>query len=370
MRPDGGQSPAAWTNSQSVASTVAVSSARGVLSARQAVERLRELTESGGLEALWVVDRQSGELLSPEARGLFAALPAVTPATAPEELVEAGLLTAIPSGLRQALEAPRYKVGRGVFVRATVNYKPVDRTRPVGDFSSTAPVGFTHRAQLRAMRADNFLVDIEGASAPVPVAKTDVFAWNEPTSFPSGTVSLSGVQIDYNDPHLKGHVCAALLAVAADIAALDFGDAAVAAAQARLISRIASRVTMTYAGRGDGYAGSRVGALLHGGQGVCFVQRAVAAALLAPMARLLAFDLQVAVGRTQRLGVAHGFLVVTLRPSLARFVVDPAWGEPLTDLRVACFGPGWGHDRRLEGFEGTSEVRVPPEAIALPEEHA
>jgi hypothetical protein len=65
--------------------------------------------------------------------------------------------------------------------------------------------------------------------------------------------------------------------------------------------------------------------------------------------------------------VPHGFAVVTLRPSLSRYVVDPAWGEPLTDLRVAFFGPGWGQDRRLEGLEGAQEIRVRPEAVDLPE---
>jgi hypothetical protein len=73
------------------------------------------------------------------------------------------------------------------------------------------------------------------------------------------------------------------------------------------------------------------------------------------------------VGRSLRLGVPHGFAVVTLRPSMARYVCDPAWSEPLTDLRVAFFGPGWGHDRRLVGFEGTQQLAVRPADIELPQ---
>ena len=124
---------------------------------------------------------------------------------------------------------------------------------------------------------------------------------------------------------------------------------------------------MTFVGRGEGYAGPRAASLLAGGQGVCFVQRAVTAALLQPFARLLAFELQVAVGRTLRQRAHRGFLVITLRPSLTRWVTDPAWAEPLTDLRVAFFDAGWGHDRRLTGFEGHAETAVPPGEVDLPE---
>ena len=59
-----------------------------------------------------------------------------------------------------------------------------------------------------------------------------------------------------------------------------------------------------------------------------------------------------AVGRTLAGGLLHAFVVVTLRPSMRRYVVDPAWGECCTPLDVAFFGSGWGHDRRLEAMEG------------------
>ena len=51
---------------------------------RQAVERLREIVVSGRFESVAAVDPQSGEIIDADARAFFAALPAITPATAPE----------------------------------------------------------------------------------------------------------------------------------------------------------------------------------------------------------------------------------------------------------------------------------------------
>ena len=72
-------------------------------------------------------------------------------------------------------------------------------------------------------------------------------------------------------------------------------------------------------------------------------------------------------GKTLRLGVMHAFAVVLLRPTLQRLVCDVAWSEPLTDLRVAFFGPNWGQDRRLVGFEGSQDLAVRPDDIDLAE---
>jgi hypothetical protein len=273
-----------------------------------------------------------------------------------------------PVGLRRALEAPRYRVGREVFVRASVSHKTVDKHQAVGQFAAGAAEAFTHRAVLTGRDGDAFVVALEGSPAPLKIPRLSLFSWNEPTVIAPAGATFSGVQIDYNDPLMKAHVCAAYLDIAPELERLDFGGEPeiVQRAQVALVRRIAARLTMDYVGKGQGYAGPRAAPLLSGGQGVCFVQRAALAALLAPFSRTIGFDLQLAVGRTLRLGVAHGFLVVTLRPSLARYVVDPAWREPLTDLRVAFFGPAWGHDRRLEGFEGTADTKVRDEAVDLP----
>ncbi|MEZ4272832.1 MAG: hypothetical protein R3C68_15775 [Myxococcota bacterium] len=75
---------------------------------------------------------------------------------------------------------------------------------------------------------------------------------------------------------------------------------------------------------------------------------------------------QLAIGRTLSHDIPHGFVIVTLRPSMQRYVCDPAWSEPLTPLCTAFFGPEWGHDRRLEGFEGHQERGVAPQHIDLP----
>ena len=335
---------------------------------KNALERLAELVSTGELTSWLAVDQKSGEPVHPEARTLFATLPSVSPASSADDVVELGLWPALPGNLKRALDAPRYRPGRDLFVRAPVSHEATDRHKPVGVHDASRPLAFTHLAELRGKAGENFVVDVAGSATPLRFSRTDVFAWNEPTVVPlSG--ALSGVQVDYNDPLLKAHVCAAYLDLAEAIGGLDFGksDDLAKETQVGLVRRLARRVSMSYAGRGEGYAGPRAGALLSSGQGVCFVQRAAAAALLAPFAKTLAFDLAVGIGRTLRLGVPHGFLVLTLRPSLARYVVDPAWGEPLTDLRVAFFGPGWGHDRRLEGFEGAAPARVAPEAVDLPE---
>jgi hypothetical protein len=332
------------------------------------VTRLRELWAAGELGRWTAVEPRSGEPAHPEARALFAALPALGPGVSAAEVVELGLWSAAPRGLDSALQAPRYRPGRPLFVRAKVSHRASERKRPVGAYDAARPAAFTHLAELRARVGDELVVSVVGAPDPLRFPRADVFAWNEPTPFsPAGV--LSGVTLDFDEPLLKAHVCSAYLELDEAAAGLDFGAAVevVLAAQTALLRRLASRARLAYAGRGDGYSGSRAGALLSGGQGVCFVQRAAAAALLAPFTRTLGFDVAVAVGRTLRLGVPHGFLVLTLRPSLARFVVDPAWGEPLTDLRVAFFDAAWGHDRRLVALEGPPDGRVPAEAVDLPE---
>ena len=335
---------------------------------RNAIARMRELCASGELANYLVVDKKSGEPMHPEARQLFAGLPALTPATTVDEVVELGLWSSAPHNLRRAFETPRYRVDRELFVRTNTSYRSAERHRPVGSYDPGMALGFTHLATLRGQTGEHFVIAVDGAPSLLRFTRSDVFAWNDATPVPlSGT--LSGVQIDYNDPLVKAHVCAAYIELASDAPKLDFSadDEVTREQQVGLVRRLAARVRMTYAGRGDGYAGAHAGALLSGGQGVCFVQRALAMVLLAPFARTLGFDLQAAIGRTLRLGVPHGFAVLVLRPSLCRYVVDPAWGEPLTDLRVAAFGPAWGHDRKLEGFEGVVDARVPPEAIDLPE---
>lgn len=336
---------------------------------RQAVERLREIVASGRFESVAAVDPQSGEIVDADARVFFAALPAISPATAPEELVEHGLLTHLPSRLNAVYAQPKYRAGRELFVRASISHVVKDRHRPVGVFDVASPIAMTHRAVLRGQRGGAFMVEVDGADVYSEFGREQVLAWNEPYGVSSSGGSLSGVRVDFNDPLWKAHVCAGYLEHAQAISALDFGAPVdeVEVAQARLVQRIASRVRMRYSGRGEGYAGPRAASLMSRGLGVCFVQRAVATAYLQSFARVLALEVQAAIGRTLRLDVPHGFAVVLLRPSLRRYVCDPAWSEPLTDLQVAFFGPGWGHDRRLVGFEGTSEGGVRPDDVDVPE---
>lgn len=318
------------------------------------------------------VDPATGEASDPQARALFTALPAVTPATSLEELVTLGLLAHLPAGLASAYERPKYVRGREVFVRAPADFGGVELGRPVGAYREGEPVAVTHRGVLRGRRGDAFVVELAGASAPLVVPQAELVALNEPVPVPTEGASSSGVLVDYAEPMLKAHLTAAFIALADELESLTYlaSDDEVAKVQRRLLHALVSRVRMTYPGRGAGYAGPKAGALLSGGQAVCFAQRTAVAAYLQPFARLLALELQLAIGKTLRLGVLHGFLVVTLRPSWQRWVVDPAWGEPATELRVAFFDRGWGHDRRLVALAGEPSVAVRPSDIDLPEEAA
>jgi hypothetical protein len=296
-------------------------------------------------------------------------LPSITSSTAPEELLDLGLLTKLPRGLAEVYREPKYVFGRELFVQAHVNHRVRDPQRPVGEYRADAGLSFTHRARLLGENDDRFVLELEGAPALLRVAKTDIYAWNEERGVPTTGGVLSNVHIDYNEPLMKAQICAAYLDLAHDLETLDFTAQPdeLRQMQERIVSRIAARQRMRYSGT-EGYAGNRAGALFTAGQGICFVQRAVAAGFLQAFTRVLAFEVIVCAGRTLRTETPHGFLVVTLRPSMARYVSDPAWHEPLTDLRVAFFGPGWGHDRCLLGFEGLQETpEVPPEAIRLPE---
>jgi len=346
-----------------------VDQARQAQVARRSIARLKDLVRSGGLASFAEVDVHTGEVNDAEARALFASLPAVTPASTPDELVEIGLISQAARGLSSAYDRPKYRAGRRVFVRTSVSHQSDSPRRPVGSFDPEGKVAFTHRAVLRAQRGDDFLVDLEGAPSLLPFARTDIFSWNEPCGVRSAGGTISGVQIDYNNPRFKAFICAGYIEIADALAELDFGDEedAVVKAQAGILYRLASMIGMTYAGRTESYGGNRAGSLIAGGGGVCFVQRAVAGAFLQAFARNLAFEVQVAVGRTLRLDLPHGFLVITLRPSTTRYVCDPAWSEPLTELPAAFFGSRWGHDRRLDSFEGEQDLVVRPAEIDLPD---
>ncbi len=336
---------------------------------RRAVARLKELVQSGGFERATSIDPLTGELTSTESRALFAALPSISSATEPGGLLDLGLLNQLPRGLSEAMLEPKYVFGRELFVQAHVNHRVRDPQRPVGEYRAEASLGFTHRARLLGEHDDRFVLELEGAPALLRVAKTDIYAWNEPRGVPSSGGVLANVHIDYNEPLLKAQICAAYIDLAHDIEALDFTahPDQVKQQQERLVGRLAARQRTRYAGK-EGYTGNKAGALFTQGQGICFVQRAAAAGFLQAFAKILAFEVIVCVGRTLRTDSPHGFLVLTLRPSMARYVSDPAWHEPLTDLRVAFFGPGWGHDRRLVGFEGLQEQGHPDaSSIRLPE---
>ena len=177
----------------------AAASPRQSPSVKNALERLGELVSSGELASWLAVDAKSGEPTHPEARTLFTTLPALGPNTTADDVTELGLWPAVPGGLKRALDVPRYRPGRDLFVKAPVTHEATDRHRPVGTHDTSRPPAFTHLAELRGKAGDHLVVAVAGATTPLRFARTDVFEWNEPTPVPAAG-ALSGVQIDYNDP--------------------------------------------------------------------------------------------------------------------------------------------------------------------------
>ena len=336
---------------------------------RESVSRLRSIVEAGRFRKFAEVNPNTGNVLDGEARALFAGLPVITPGSSVDTLMELGLLNRLPAGLDEVHRMPRYTKDRAVFVKTTVDHQYSTATKAAGRFRKDGEHTFTHQAVLKAEKDELFEVEVAGASEPLLFAKRDIFAWNEARGSGRGGGCLSGVRIDYAAPRMRAFVCAGYLSIASKLAEIDFGEPTRVTVQKQsgLIYRLASMVDMHYLGRDSGYSGDKASSLIGGGSGVCFAQRAVAAAFLQAFDRILAFQVQAAVGRTLSLDVPHGFVVITLLPSLQRFVCDPAWREPLTALDIAFFGPGWGHDRRLDGFEGEQFLEVSSESIDLPQ---
>ena len=133
---------------------------------RRAVQRLKDALLGGGLESLIASEPATGEILNADARALFSSLPAVTPATAPDELVEQGLLERVPKNLRWALEQPRYRAGREVFVRASVNHRSEDPDQPAGRYDPLEPAVVTHLGRLVARGDSSFQIEVEDAPLP------------------------------------------------------------------------------------------------------------------------------------------------------------------------------------------------------------
>ena len=62
--------------------------------------------------------------------------------------------------------------------------------------------------------------------------------------------------------------------------------------------------------------------------------------------------------------VARGFVE---GPGTGRIAVVQTTASADSARRVAFFDAGWGHDRRLVGFEGQAETAVPAAELELPE---
>lgn len=190
---------------------------------QQAVAKLRELVKSGGLDALLAAAPKTGELLSVEARTLFAALPTLGSATSAKDLLDLGLISKIPEGLDAMWnETPRYFVGRQVLVQTTVD---TDFKNAVSfhTYKEGGTPRVTHRAYVVGEQGNAFKVAVEGRAEPLLVSKPELYALNEGHRASPTQAKAYGVRLDYDkDIIFKAKVCATILALDDLIGKLDF----------------------------------------------------------------------------------------------------------------------------------------------------
>ena len=260
-----------------------------------------------------------------------------------------------------------------LFVEMNIKHEVINSRYPVGVYDPQAAIGYSHRAILVGKRDKSWVVRLPTVQEePVEFlfAEEAILKWNEPYGPTAEPCTISGVRIDYHEPFMKALISAGLFALAGDLPRLDFtkNQETILTQQIAMVRKLIGHMNMQQLGKGQGYIGPKAAPLFYQGFGVSFVQRAVLATYLAAFGHLIGFEIQIAVGRTLRKKCPHGFLIVLFRPSLKRFVADPTWKEPLTDLDVAFFGPHWGHDRRLVGFEGEQNLEFfSPDDVLLDE---
>jgi hypothetical protein len=316
----------------------------------------------------------------------FNALPAITPQTSPEHLVRIGAISRIPLGLDKVYATPRYVVGRPLLVHAPINTQFTPRTDFL-KYKEDGPTAITYRATLRGEEGEFFWVDIDGASKPVKILKSDVAILNQPQTLADTKTSVQGIAIDYNDPWMKACVYQGYTHLAPLIHDLDFNSAfsthkdgsvdilsrgKVLELQERALKTLHNMVHMTY-----GYGSGSAGELALHGKGVCFQQSTVLLALLAPFTQVLGLELQFIDGKNFRhgwkpgqpaFGGDHGWLAVTFRPSMQKRVSDRTWQDPSMSLDRAYSYHGDRYPLRLQLLgSGTQQEPLRDSDIACTE---
>jgi hypothetical protein len=342
---------------------------------QQAVKKMRDLVKTGQLSKLYADLNGSDPVKAKEALDFFASLPKISGDTPVDQLVKLGVITAAPAGLDAVQRSARYLPGRQVQIETTI-----DTERPKGwgsldqtsflKFKEGGQKGLTHRASIVGERGNDYLVKVDGRDEPLAISKREVHELNQPQLFKGDRYELNGVRVDYSTPYMKAKVHECFARMDEHLQKLDFNkalnpDAAPggvagfllrnqsepADLQKKCVRIVHDAIRMSYSH--DMNAGDDAGKLAMGGAGQCYSQAAVMAGLLAPFTDLLAIDVRFINGKVYRNADAnrpgypynggnHGWLQVTLRPSMETAVVDRTWGQPWTSMDAAY---SWTGDR-------------------------
>lgn len=380
---------------------------------KAAVKELKNVIKSGKLTEYYdaaIGYSKTGTVdpvLQKKALDLFAALPAINPASGPEAFVAAGLWTQAPKNVDLLDNAARYLPGRQVMVRTTIDPN-IDGSRSAFlAFKEGGTTAVTYRAHLLGEEGDKFLVKVDGRNEPLKVPKTEIFALNQPidletcrkvrTQYGTGYVVSDWWQnvADYNSPLMKAKVAEAAILMDDLVAKLDFGKAKTERAggaigvlfgrgsggenmvevQKQCTKIIHDVIDMKYPSgpnellyaRGRQHV-SDCGRAATRGIGMCREQASVMFAMLQPFSKALGFDTQFIDGTCYRDvprggqphfgGSDHGWVHVQYRPSTELFVIDRTWGQ-VNVTADAAYGGRMGdrHPGQLENFAGNAQVK-------------
>jgi hypothetical protein len=336
-----------------------------------AVQKMKEWAQSGALQRYYDAYIDIGDVaLKADAAKVFEALPTFAADASADDFVKAGIWAAAPRGIDVMQKSARYLPGRQLLVETNINANTGDY-RGFLSYDANGPLGKTYRATMVGEQGDQFLVKVDGKNDPIAVPKARVYELNQPHFFAGEKFKEDGTPvtandrwgvIDMTDPLTKAKVVEAAIAMADDVAKLDFtkmktqgrgigamfgggGAEEMTAVQRRCVKEIHDVIKMTY--DNDGSPG-RVGSGSRGrmatkGAGSCYTQAGVMLALLLPFRSAIGVDVQFISGGVYRntkssdppakqfssyANQAHGWLQVTYRPKMETRIVDRTWRQP------------------------------------------
>jgi hypothetical protein len=334
---------------------VATQQVQDVQQARAAVAELRQLHEQKKLDRLFERDPNTGAYVNARLHDVLKRLPVIGPETTPEQLLAYGLIDAIPRGLAQLEQMPRYFDGKQVFVRTTTSNDKDD----FGKFQAGGTSRITHRGTIVGRDGDKFYVEVPGARGgkqTIEVSKAEMLELNQPSS-PSGlTTSVNGIGIDYKDPIARGKIAQGFFLIAEDLAKLDFTKPANDRTNREVRLDIVKKL---FWNQHSEYVANHhkdwqrnnddMSNILNGGVGVCTVQGTTQWAYAQPFERIAGIALLNVAGSTIDLDRAHNFNILWLLGSEEMYVTDRTWmsGNEHPTIEEAFGAQGYNRNRYM-----------------------